>query len=263
MELWRLKRRSDVQSRNYLIAKRSNSKNPLVKKGAKYFSQSDEDGITLEIVDRLGLTGGIALEYGVGDGLENNSLILLAQGWRALWLGNEDIKIDIPPNCQNLAFMKNWVTKENCFALANNMLAKFGIAQVDFLSIDVDGNDIYIFEELLKSGLRPSIIVVEYNGKFPPPIRWAIKYDPAHRWDGSDYQGASLQSLVDIAERYKYILVCCNITGVNAFFVRSEFQDKFGDAPQDVRDIFYPADYNLWIETGHPASPKTIEMLLK
>jgi tetratricopeptide (TPR) repeat protein len=262
-DLWQLQRRSDVEVRNYLITKRFNSKNPLVKKGEKYFSQSDEDGITLEIVKRLGIRNGTALEFGMGNGLENNSLILLAMGWRVMWIGNEDIRINIPDNCNNLAFSKNWVTKENCSVLASNLFIRFEIQQVDFLSIDLDGNDIYIFEELLKYGLRPLIIVVEYNGKFPPPIRWKIKYDPTHNWDGSDYQGASLQSFIDIAEHYGYMLVCCNVTGTNAYFVRSDNRHRFDDVPQDVCDIFYPADYNLLIARGHYASPMTIERFLE
>src|SRR5437016_4741195 len=63
----------------------SATKNPLNRFGAKYFSQADEDGITLEIVRRLGITVGTFAELGVGNGLENNTLILLANGWRGFW----------------------------------------------------------------------------------------------------------------------------------------------------------------------------------
>jgi len=266
MSLWQqtsMQRRLDIRIEDYWVHKQVNSSNPLVKKGHKYFSQNDEDGITLEIFNRLGITKGTALEYGVGNGLENNSLILLMAGWQVLWIGSEDLKINVPDDCKNLAFSKNWVTKENCTALASELFQRISIRQVDFLSIDLDGNDIYIFEELLQHGLRPAVILVEYNGKFPPPIRWQIKYDPEHRWDGSDYQGASLQAFLDVAERYEYILVCCNVTGANAYFIRSDFQQKFSDVPQCVQHIFFPADYNWFIGTGHYVSPKTIEVVLR
>jgi len=52
----------------------SGARNPLNRFGAKYFSQTDEDGITLEIVRRIGIRGGTFAELGVGDGLENNAL---------------------------------------------------------------------------------------------------------------------------------------------------------------------------------------------
>ena len=68
---------------NYDITKKilheqrfSNPKN-LLKFGYKVFSQHDEDGIINEIFNRIGTTNKKFLEFGVGDGLENNSLYLL------------------------------------------------------------------------------------------------------------------------------------------------------------------------------------------
>ena len=59
--------------------------NPLNKFGKKCFSQSDCDGITIEILRRLNIINkGTFIEYGVGDGLENNTLILKALGWKGL-----------------------------------------------------------------------------------------------------------------------------------------------------------------------------------
>ena len=52
----------------------------------KIFSQSDEDGITLEIVKRIGLSASSCIEIGSGNGLENNTLVLLATGWNAIWI---------------------------------------------------------------------------------------------------------------------------------------------------------------------------------
>ena len=47
------------------------------------FLAIDEDGITIEIFKRLkNLNSGSFLELGVGDGTENNTLILLSLGWK-------------------------------------------------------------------------------------------------------------------------------------------------------------------------------------
>ena len=72
----------DVLLRAEWARSMSAAKNPLNRFGAKYFSQTDEDGITLEIIRRLGITAGTFAELGVGNGIENNTLILLASGWR-------------------------------------------------------------------------------------------------------------------------------------------------------------------------------------
>ena len=70
--------------------------NPLNKFGKKCFSQTDEDGITIEILRRINcLNNGTYAEYGVGDGTENNTLILAALGWRGFWVGGETLKPNI------------------------------------------------------------------------------------------------------------------------------------------------------------------------
>ena len=50
--------------------------NPLTRYGRKCFSQADEDGITLEILRRIGIQDGTFCEFAVGNGLENNTLLL-------------------------------------------------------------------------------------------------------------------------------------------------------------------------------------------
>src|SRR5512146_745114 len=62
--------------------------NPLSRCGMKCFSQTDEDGITLEILRRIrSLESGTFAEFGVGNGSENNTLILKALGWKGFWVG--------------------------------------------------------------------------------------------------------------------------------------------------------------------------------
>ena len=78
--------------------------NPLNRFGAKFFSQSDEDGITLEIIRRIGLKTGTFLELGVGDGLENNTLVLLSVGWRGAWFGGETLAFDPQSNPKHLYY---------------------------------------------------------------------------------------------------------------------------------------------------------------
>lgn len=264
-ELWRggnLQRRLDMAVEGYWAEKRARSPNPLVRLGEKFFSQSDEDGITREVCRRLGLSGGRAVEFGVGDGLENNSLILLFSGWSVGWVGGEDIAVRIPPGCRNLAFVKGWVTAENCAGLAEAASGGAGLAGIDLLGVDLDGNDLHVVAALLGAGLRPSVLIVEYNGKFPPPIRWRTRYDPGHRWDGSDYQGASLQAFVDLCAGHGYRLVACNLTGSNAYFVRAADAGAFADVPADPAALFVAADHNWFVERGHATSPHTVEAVL-
>jgi hypothetical protein len=225
--------------------------NPLLRAGAKYFSQFDEDGILLEVLRRLGVTGGRFLEIGVGDGTENNTIILMAQGWSGRWVGAEPLAWR--PSGHRLVFERAVVTAENVLSLV-------GEDRPDVFSLDVDGNDFWIARALL-GRQRPRVLVLEYNGKFPPPVRFVKPYVPDSRWDHSDYFGASLASWVDLLAPMGYRLVCCSYMGTNAFFVRDADAAAFGDVPADPAALFRQAVYLDPVGLGHATSPHTLAEL--
>ena len=137
-----------------------------------------------------------------------------------------------------LEFIKSWITKENVLKFYNDSIKNLNEKKTDVLSLDLDGNDIYVLEELLKQIHHPSLIIAEYNAKFPPPIRFKIKYDAQFVWRADDYFGASLSEFVHVLKKYSYKLVCCNShTGSNAFFIKSDFFDLFKDVPQEIEKI--------------------------
>jgi hypothetical protein len=237
------------------------SKNPLNQYGAKYFSSGDEDGITLEILRRLELSSGTFAELGCGGGLENNTLILLAHGWRGFWIGGEDLSFDNTINPDQLRFLKAWVTLNNLPRLIKEGMDQLDIRQVDVLSIDLDGNDYYFLRSILERGIQPKLIILEYNAKFPPPSRFVIDYDDKHIWKLDDYYGASLTSFVELLDQYT--LVCCSITGGNAFFVQNTYRSKFPEVPDSITDIFIGCRYQLFKHFAHATSPKTVEQILR
>ena len=102
-----------------------------------------------------------------------------------------------------------------------NLFEKYKINQeFDMLSIDIDYNDFYIMNEILKK-YKPKIIVTEYNSKlkFDDKI---VKYNPDYCWDGTDYFGASIYSFYKLGRKYNYSLVYAENMGVNIFFVRDD-----------------------------------------
>ena len=237
--------------------------NPLNSYGKKCFSQNDEDGITLEIIKRLGVKKGVFAEFGPGNGLENNTICLAALKWKGFWAGSEDLKFKYN-NSKNFHFFKEWITKENVLNLFNEGIKNLNEKKVDVLSLDLDGNDIYILEELIKNIKHPSLIIAEYNAKFPPPIKFKIKYEPKFIWRGDDYFGASLSELADVLKKYSYELVCCNShTGSNAFFIKNDFIELFKEVPKDIEKIYIEPHYQLYERYGHPQSIKTIEVIFE
>jgi len=202
------------------------------------FSQTDEDGITLEIVKRIGLHDKTCLEIGCGIGLENNTLILLATGWNAIWIDGLDLAFDAQVNPQRLVHSRSFVTRENVCQLVTK-LSENHKPPIELISIDVDGNDGYLTEELLQNGFHPSVFVVEINEVFPPPIVFRQNYAKDHVWDKTRNYGWSLQAFIELFDQYGYRLVACNPhTGVNAFFVRQDHVVKFTDIPSDPAELF-------------------------
>lgn len=213
-------------------------KTPLESCAKKIFSQSDEDGITLEIVKRIGLSGGSCIEIGCGNGLENNTLVLLSIGWNAVWIDGVDLAFDPNINPSKLVYSKVFITRENVCEITNG-LEKVFEKEVELISVDIDGNDGYIVEALLIDGRRPSVFIVEINEVFSPPIVFKQNYRADHVWDKSRNFGWSLQAFADLFSQYGYQLVACNPqTGVNAFFVRNDHMKAFSDIPDSIDDIY-------------------------
>ncbi len=79
---------------------------------------------------------------------------------------------------------------------------------------------------------------MEYNGKFPPDCFFKQAYNEEHLWDGTDWHGASLCALNELAVRKGYVLVGTNINGCNAFFIRKDLvNDQF---LQPMTPEYYP-----------------------
>jgi hypothetical protein len=242
---------------------RRNHPNPLARFGRKCFSQTDEDGITIEIVRRLGISKGTFLEFGVGDGTENNTLILLSMGWSGVWIGGQDLVLDVSDS-PRLNFLKNWVTLENVLDLVEQAKKLGRFDNPDIVSLDLDGNDLYFAESMLAVGICPACFIVEYNPKFPPPIQFSIQYASNHIWQGDDYFGASLCSFATLFEKYGYVLVCCNAaSGANAFFVKMENTIYFQDVPKKIEQIYSPPNNNLYSRWGHASSIKCLEQIIR
>lgn len=191
--------------------------------GFSVYSQNDEDGIIQEIFNRIGTSSKIFVEFGVGDGLENNTAYLLMQGWKGLWIEGssefvERIKkfYDKPLKNKQLILEHSFITRDNI----NGLIDTYFNGEIDLLSVDIDGNDYYVWKNI--TCINPRVVIAEYNAKFPPPCHFCIPYNEHHVWDGSDLMGMSLQTATDLAESLGYQLVGTNLNGVNAFFVRKD-----------------------------------------
>jgi hypothetical protein len=133
------------------------------------------------------------------------------------------------------------VTRENILSLVEDTEFK----EFDLISVDIDGNDYYIWEKLL-SKYSPKIIVAEYNGKFDSETEWIMNYAAEHNWTQDWHFGASFLSLSKLFLEFKYKVVACSLNGNNMFLVKSDYQNEFDDIPSDMNLIYKPALHMLF-----------------
>jgi hypothetical protein len=223
-------------------------------KEKKVFSQDGTDGV-LEFIfsdDVLKTTNKCYVELGTGDGSECNSKNLrVNHGWTGLMIDGayENTEINL---------QKHFITKENILQL----FEKYKINKnLDLLSIDLDGNDFYILNEILKN-YSPRVIVAEYTG----PGDRTIEYDPEFAWDHkSDWMGMGFSTLYKLGRHHGYSLVYSAGFGVNAFFIRDDELTenikkcfKFINEPDN---IYKRAKYGVVNHIGHPPDPKNRKLI--
>lgn len=234
----------------------------LLPYGSKAYSQVDEDGILQEIFRRIGATNRRFVEFGVGDGRENNSLALLLAGWSGLWIEANPksvatIRTGLPQTISRgrLAVVESFIDIDNINQLISG---NSPTGEIDLLSVDIDGNDYHVLKAI--HCVQPRVIAIEYNAKFPPPFEFCMPYNPTHAWQGDDYFGVSLKFLeVRLADR-GYRLVGCCISGANAFFVRDDLVGDLFAAPYTAENHFEPSRYHyVHFRSGYKASLRAVD----
>lgn len=213
------------------------------------YSQNGEDGLLRHLFSLLGVTNKTFVEFGVEDGKECNAAnLLLNNGWNGLLIDGSPENVDggrsyydrlLGGRKEDLKFLQAFVTAENI----NQLISSQNITgEIDLLSIDIDGNDYWVWNSICS--IQPRVVVIEYNASLGCESYQTIQYDSKFVWASGIlpdlfYTGASLQLLNELAREKGYILVGCDSCGVNAFFVRKDIAEgKIAEV--SVKECFRP-----------------------
>jgi len=197
----------------------------------KVYSQGGEDGLLLYIFSQIGAASRCFVEFGIGDGRQCNTANLSINfGWEGLLMECDQQKADTARQfyAEKLAQRAPSVQIAHCLVTAENInqiLAHHGlIGEIDLLSIDIDGNDYWVWKAI--TTVQPRVVLVEYNASLGTEEALTVKYDPNFdrfaKHPSGYYHGASLAAFATLARSKGYYLVGCNSEGVNAFFVRED-----------------------------------------
>jgi glycosyltransferase involved in cell wall biosynthesis len=197
------------------------------------FSQNGEDGVLAEILTRIGAENRFFVEFGIESGREGTCVYLAdVAGWNGLFIEADP---DMHRGLSDRYAANDRVQTVHALVTPANVEQLFADAGVpeslDVLSIDVDGSDYWIWDAL--HAYRPRVVVIEYNSALPADARLAQPRDHG-RWEGTDFQGASLGAMVRLGTQKGYRLVHTETSGVNAFFVRNELAGARFPAPESI-----------------------------
>jgi hypothetical protein len=130
------------------------------------YSQWGEDGVLAEIFDRIGAENKWCFECGAADGLFfSNTRALIDAGWTGVLVEADSGRYErLVKNCEGLS--AHCINASVGQDRIDDLLASKGAPpEIDLVSIDVDGQDFYIWNALLRH--RPNVVVIEYGDEDP------------------------------------------------------------------------------------------------
>ncbi len=209
------------------------------------FSQDGEDGVIQTLFSVIEPTSKYAVEFGCHDGVSNSNVrnLFVNYGWSGFLIDGDP---EVTPKAKaaykdnpRVKVLQAWVYPGNVEIL----FEENGVPRdLDLLVIDIDSNDYYVWRAI--HDFRPKVVLIEYNSGFPPPQKAVIDFHPMNYWeDGSDYFGASIQSLYELGKRKGYELVYASPRGLNLFFVDGKYFGRLGIRDNSPARIYRPPGY--------------------
>ena len=193
----------------------------------KVFSQWGEDGIIQHLIRTVPIGARVFVEFGVQDYKESNTRFLLQNNnWSGLVL--EASAADVETICRDMLYYRHSLRAVSAFIdrdNINDLLTANGVSgDIGLLSIDIDGNDYWVWEAI--TAVSPRIVICEYDNLLGCERAVVSPYDPTFEKRKAHfsylYGGASLPALDHLARTKGYTLVGSNSAGHNAFFVRND-----------------------------------------
>ncbi|SRR5258708_5738087 len=191
------------------------------------YSQNGEDGVVTELVRRLGLRDGVAVEFGAWDGkhLSNTFNLIKHYNWGAVYIEGDERKfqelIKTSEEYPTIHPVMHFLRPES--GDLDRILTEAKIKNdYEVLSIDVDSCDYQIWQT--HTAFKPKIVIIEINSSIPPDVEQIHDFSNAR-------QGSSFLSTLRLGREKGYTLVLH--TG-NMIFVRDDLLPTVGLSKREI-----------------------------
>lgn len=179
----------------------------------KDYSQHGESLIINDIFKKIAPINKVMVEFGASDGYWlSNIRMFIEMGWNGLQFEG----ITNPSN----GVKKEFITKEN----VNEIFKKYEVPkEFDILSIDIDGNDYWIWETL---EFTPSVVIIEYNSNFSIEQSYALRYNENHSFHKNNSYSASFTAMKKLGKNKGYFLYS-EVRFTNMIFIHNKYKSYF------------------------------------
>ncbi len=224
------------------------------------YSQFGEDGVieyVMEILRKAECSDKWCLDVGAWDGLHlsNTANLIIHHEFSAVLIEADKERFhELSSN-----FSTKPVTAINMYVnfegqdTLDKVLSRTDIpTNFDFLSIDIDGCDFYIFESLTK--YRPKLICIEFN----PTIPNSVEYVNPRNF--SVKHGSSAKSIAMLAKAKNYKLLTS--TTCNLFLIASEYSSLLFDNEPSLDQVRISNECEVFLFSTYDGTIKTSQEML-
>ncbi len=217
-----------------------------------WLSQNGEDGVIRYLFDEIGFESRWFVEFGFGAVQCNSLRLMVHENFSGLLMDGSDDNVNFfnytarKLGIDRVTALRAFITRGNL----NELISSSGVPKnIDFLSLDVDGNDYWFWQQL--ECISPRVICIEYNAGLGPDRSLSVPYDENFerysKHPSGFFHGASLAALESLGKRKGYYLIGCDSTGTNAFFLRDDIEVD-GVSHLTSREAFRP--HANWLGRG-------------
>ena len=199
-------------------------------------SECGEDGILAHLFDRLGAASSYCVDVGANDGVRfsNTFALIRDRGWSGLMIESDAAAYRKLENTyrgsDRVRTVNAKVASTGSNSLGKLLASASAPTEIDFLCIDVEGNDYHLWANL--RGYRPRVVMIDFNPTIPNDVLFVQEDSPLKN------DGASLSALIELATALGYELAAA--TTWNAIFVRRDFFDGLGIGDNGLDQMYYP-----------------------
>lgn len=189
-----------------------------------FYSQFNQDSVLEKIFETIGLTNKYFVEFGSYGNKEGqgNTYFLREK------FGMSGLLMDGQIHNNEFKVFHHVVTSQN----VNELFDKYSVPEeFDFLSIDIDGCDYYVWEAITR---KPRVVSIECNPHYEVGVN-TVQPNTLNFGQPDHYAGCSVEACRLLSNKKGYSLVA--YCGVDAIFIRNDILDNIEEKFKDINDV--------------------------